>query len=131
LICDEILHSLTGVITGLTINTRQVEINLANYAPFANTERLMMAFVKAGADRQKIHESLRLHSMHAWQEIQSGKTNPLVRLVSNDANFLKFLTAGKIEVLMSSSAYIGLAAARAGKFYQTVSDYLSDLYSNK
>jgi adenylosuccinate lyase len=126
LICDEILRSLTAVFTGLTINLRQVEANLATYAPFANTERLMMALVKAGADRQKIHETLRQHSMQAWQIVQAGKANPLISLASSDTEFQKFLSSGKMEKLMSSSAYIGLAATRAGKLSQDITTYISE-----
>jgi len=126
LICDEIIYSLTDVFNGLTINLHQVESNLSTYAPFANTERLMMALVKAGADRQKVHESLRLHSMQAWQSVQAGKDNPLISLISTDIEFQKYLSPGKIEKLMSSSAYIGLAASRAGKFSQDIAIVISE-----
>ncbi|MEI8132272.1 MAG: adenylosuccinate lyase [Leptolinea sp.] len=126
LICDEIIHSLTDVFSGLKINLRQVETNLATYAPFANTERLMMTLVKAGADRQKVHESLRLHSMQAWQAVQAGKLNPLISLVSADIEFQKYLSPSKIGKLMSSSAYIGQAASRAGKFSKDIAIVISE-----
>jgi adenylosuccinate lyase len=126
LICDEILRSLTDVISGLSINLHQVEANLATFAPFANTERLMMELVKSGADRQKIHELLREYSMQAWRAVQTGKDNPLIRLVTADGEFQKFLTPAKIEKLMNSSAYTGLAATRAGKFSQEITVFISD-----
>jgi adenylosuccinate lyase len=126
LISDEIIRSLTEVFNGLIINLPQVEANLAAYAPFANTERLMMALVKAGADRQKVHETLRVFSMKAWQDIQSGKPNPLIELVQTESEFQKYLPKSDLEKLMNSSAYIGVAAARAVRLSQTLTDLLAE-----
>jgi adenylosuccinate lyase len=126
LICDEIIQSLTDVFKGFTINIKKVESNLDIYAPFANTERLMMSLVKNGANRQNIHEALREYSMQAWKAIQSGKANPLINLVATDADFQRFLTSGIIEKLMSSSAYIGLAATRAGKLSQEITTIINN-----
>ena len=79
---DEIVMTLTSITDGLVINQARMQENLAKFGPFAAMERVLMAVVKNGADRQKMHEVLRQLSMAAWQEIQKGQTNPLVNFVT-------------------------------------------------
>jgi len=56
-----------------------IQRNLCTFGPFAAVERVLMAAVQAGADRQELHEVLRRLSMSAWQSIQDGQGNPLSR----------------------------------------------------
>ena len=49
------------------------------YGPFAATERLLMALVKAGADRQVMHERIREHSLAAWAAGQRRPAQPADR----------------------------------------------------
>ncbi|MBC7317425.1 MAG: adenylosuccinate lyase, partial [Chloroflexi bacterium] len=73
---DEILNRLRRIVTGLRIGEQGIARNLATYGPFAATEPLLMALVKAGANRQEMHECLREASMAAWAAIQQGEPNP-------------------------------------------------------
>ena len=84
LICDELLMTAKRILSGLQVNETAIQRNLEVYAPFAAVERVLMALVKAGADRQVMHEYLREHSMTAWGAIQSGNPNPLAELISHD-----------------------------------------------
>jgi adenylosuccinate lyase len=60
---DEMLHSSLGIIRDLQVNREMIARNLQVYGTFSAVERLLMALAKAGADRQDMHERLRVHSM--------------------------------------------------------------------
>ena len=83
------------------------------YAPFAGTERVLMALGKAGADRQKVHERLRELAMNAWASVEKGLVNPLSELISREPDFLEYLTADKLRELLDASQYLGDAPIRA------------------
>ena len=72
LISDELLRTAGRLVNGLVFNGRSMRRNLAVYGPFAAIERVLMALVKAGADRQEMHERLRQHALPAWRAVQAG-----------------------------------------------------------
>jgi adenylosuccinate lyase len=113
LISDELLQVTTSLVTGLRVNLPAISRNLANYAPFAATESALIALVKAGADRQEMHGRLRDLAMKAWESIQAGQPNPMVALVCQDQEFLRFLPAESLRNAMESSAHLGNAPERA------------------
>ena len=113
LTCDELLEVALNIVEGLGVNRRMISRNLAEYAPFANTERLLMALVKAGADRQEMHERLRLLTLRAWEDIQAGRPGGLLEKVLQDEGIAKVLGAEEITMLIGSLGYTGLAAQRA------------------
>ena len=125
LICDELLITTKRIMDGLLVNENAIQSNLQAYAPFAAVERVLMALVKAGADRQVMHEHLREHSMTAWDAMRSGKPNPLSELVSNDAEITRFLPAEALHQLMDVSHYLGDAPQRARQFMETIRHTLS------
>jgi len=57
----------------MRVNEVIIKRNLNTFGPFAAVERVMMAAVKNGADRQEMHEILKQKSMEAWRMIQRGK----------------------------------------------------------
>jgi adenylosuccinate lyase len=113
LICDELLRTAGRLVNGLVVNEIAMQRNLALFGPFAAVERVLMALVKAGADRQEMHERLRQHSLSAWPAIQSGTPNPLVGLLSSDVVLLNYLPADEIYRLMDAGAHLGDAPYRA------------------
>ena len=116
LICDEILATATKIITGLVVDERAIGRTMATYGPFANTERVLMAMGKAGADRQETHERLREHALAAWAELRSagaGTTNTLAGHIASDPFFVDVLGLEKLKALFAGSAYTGTALARA------------------
>lgn len=113
LICDELLKTCIRIISGLQVNQQAIARNLETYAPFASTERVLMALVKNGADRQDMHEILRNHAMTAWQTIQHGYPNPLVDLLCKDPIIAAYLTPDQVVKLMQAVNYTGTAAQRA------------------
>lgn len=113
LIIDELLITSQRIMKGLNINRNAIQRNLDIYAPFAVTERVMMAAARGGADRQKMHERLREHAMAAWQEVQSGHPNPLIAYLKSDSWITAYLSPGQIESLANIGAYTGIAPQRA------------------
>lgn len=113
LICDELLSVMLRLVRGLVINRENIQRNLETYAPFACTERVMMAVASRGADRQVVHEILREHALKAWQVVQSGQANPLISLLKSDPQLTRFIPPQEIEKLADVSSYTGIAAPAA------------------
>lgn len=120
LIADELLRVSQHVLSGLQINLSAMRRNLANYAPFAGTERVLMALGKAGADRQDMHERLREHALAAWQNLQLGGENRLGKLLSSDTEIKRYLQGSEIEALLDASAHVGDAPQRARSLAHTI-----------
>ena len=110
---DEMLKTASELFAGLHVDEKALRRNLDLYGPFAATERVLMAAVKAGADRQEMHERIRKHTMQAWESIQTGESNPLQDALSKDSDILIFLSTDQIINLMDYESYIGNAPERA------------------
>ncbi len=119
---DEILMTLTNIIHGLRINNANIQRNLLAFGPFAAIERVLMAAVKNGADRQEIHEELRVLSMTAWQAIQEGQANPLFDLVKNAEQVSRWVTPDEIKQLFKIEEYIGIAETRSREMAHQIRD---------
>ena len=113
LIVDELLITARRILKGLKINRDAIQRNLEIYAPFAATERVLMAAAGRGADRQEMHERLRMHAMVAWQEVQAGKPNPLLALLASDGWITTYLPVEELSALANIDAYIGIAPQRS------------------
>ncbi len=113
LIADEMLLVARRLISGLVVHAGAIERTLARYGPFAATERVLLQLVKAGADRQAMHECIRKHSMQAWEALQAEQANPLAELLAGDREVLKYLDAAKVLELMQAGTHLGDAPTRA------------------
>ena len=113
LAADELLRTMQSILSRLRVNEAAIARNLATYGPFAATERLLMALVKAGADRQVMHARIRQHALAAWEALQGGSENPLLGLLLDDADLKGYLPAAQIRQLMEAGAHLGNAPARA------------------
>ena len=91
LLADELVLRATRIVAGLVVREEVVARNLATYGVFAATERLLMEAVKAGGDRQELHEVIREHSLAAWDALRRGETNPLVEDLCGDERNLRRL----------------------------------------
>ncbi len=110
---DEMLSATRGVLGDLRINQDAVSRNLATWGTFAAVERLLMALVKAGSDRQDMHERLRTHSMSAWAVVSGGGENPLCELLRADEAITRYIAADEVLRLMDGQEHIGDAPERA------------------
>jgi adenylosuccinate lyase len=125
LILDELLHTTLRLIRGLNVNQSAIQANLLIYAPFASTERLLMALVKAGADRQEMHEHLRDHAMRAWSAVKSGLPNPLLSYLTADEVLLSYLSRPELSGLLQIEGYTGIAAENARQLAANILQALS------
>lgn len=110
---EECLLTATRIVRGLVVDANAIAANLEKYGPFAATERVLMALVRAGADRQRAHERLRTHSLKAWDAVKAGRPNPLPGLLSVDPDLLRYLQPARLQQLMDARAYVGTAPERA------------------
>jgi adenylosuccinate lyase len=124
LIADELLISAKRTLAGLNIDHEAIILNLNRFAPFAATERVLMALGKAGADRQDMHERLRVHSMHAWQALQAGGENPLLEELIQDEVFSQYIPVEDLRELMDVRRHTGNASQRALALAQTLREAL-------
>ena len=122
LAADELLRRAQRILGGLVIDDRAVARTLATYGTFAASERLMMELVKAGADRQEMHEVIRQHSMAAWLAVRQGQPNPLTDRLAADPLVLAFLPAEQVRSLLDAAGYVGDAPQRAQNLARTIRD---------
>ncbi|MFA6081160.1 MAG: adenylosuccinate lyase [Patescibacteria group bacterium] len=117
---DQVLMTAEKIIDGLVINKERISFNLNQYASFAASELIILEAVKNGADRQEIHEALRINSMIAWTDIQNGKKNPMLELLSEDKLISKYLNKDQLEKLMEVETHIGDAPERARQLVKII-----------
>ena len=110
---EEALLAATKIVHGLVVDEAAIAANLERYGPFAATERVLMSLVRAGADRQHIHERLREHSLKAWAAVKAGRPNPLGDSIASDPDMLRYLQPARLRELMDARAYVGTAVERA------------------
>lgn len=119
---EEMLLTTHSILSKLNINQLAIQRNLSRYGPFAATEKIMLAAVKAGADRQSMHEVLRKHAMLAWQEIQAGHNNPLLDSICSDDYIRTYMSESEIRGLMDASLHVGDCSSRARKIAELIRD---------
>jgi adenylosuccinate lyase len=122
---DEMLARTNKILAGLDVDEAGLKANLEKFGAFSASERVLMALVGAGADRQAMHEKIRAHSRKAWDALRDGRPNPLPDLMQRDPDMLKFLQPAKIAELMNAGGYVGTAPERArglaAEIHKTVS----------
>lgn len=117
---DEILKIAEKIISGLVINKERISYNLKQFSPFAATESIIIAAVKKGADRQKMHEVLRGISMEAWAEVSQGKNNPMEQLLLLNTELAEYLTQKDITSCLDVTHHVGDAPQRAKRLVVTI-----------
>ncbi len=110
---DELLRATTRIAGEINVWPGAIQRNLNAYGVFAATERLMMEAVKAGGDRQQLHEIIRGHSLTAWTAMQQGKPNPLADSLATDPIITGLLSPQRIRALLEAGNYVGEAPQRA------------------
>lgn len=113
LAADELLRTMNTIITGLQVDDSALARNLSKFGPFAAIEPILMALVKAGADRQEMHSCLSFISAKAWEAVKMDQENPLVGLFCQDDQITEYLTDLEIRELMDPRHHLGNAPKRA------------------
>jgi len=112
LLCDEALLRILWLVEGLHVWDGAVQRNLDAYGVFAATERVLMEAVKAGGDRQALHEVIRERSLEAWAALQAGGGNPLRDLLVQEPQLTAHLAPERIAALLDAHTHVGDAAER-------------------
>ncbi|SFG42118.1 adenylosuccinate lyase [Oribacterium sp. WCC10] len=103
---DGILDLYLNVVDGLVVYPKVIRKHLMAELPFMATENIMMDAVKAGGDRQELHEKIRQLSMEAGKTVkEEGKDNNLLELIAADPSF--HLTLEDLEASMQPERYVG------------------------
>ena len=114
---DGILDLCLNVVDGLVVYPKVIEKRLMSELPFMATENIMMDAVKAGGDRQELHERIRTLSMEAGKNVKvEGKENNLLDLIAADPAFN--LTREELEKTMEPSRYVGRSKEQVEAFLQ-------------
>jgi adenylosuccinate lyase len=110
---DGILQILINVSSGLVVYPKVIETHVAAELPFMATENILMAAVKAGGNRQELHEKIRLHSYAAAAQVKNlGRPNDLVGRLRADIAFTKV----DFQEILDPEAYVGRAPRQVDEF---------------
>ena len=116
---DGILDLCLNVVDGLVVYPKVIEKRLRSELPFMATENIMMDAVKAGGDRQELHERIRELSMEAGKNVKvEGKENNLLELIAADPAFN--MTLEDLQKTMEPSKYTGRAEVQVNAFLKNV-----------
>lgn len=124
---DGIMDLCLNVVDGLVVYPKVIEKRLRSELPFMATENIMMDAVKAGGDRQELHERIRELSMEAGRTVKvEGKDNNLLELIAADPAFN--LTLEELEKTMEPSRYVGRAKEQTEVFLAKTVQPVLDAY---
>ena len=116
---DGVLDLCLNVVDGLVVHEKVILKRLMSELPFMATENIMMDAVKAGGDRQELHEKIRQLSMEAGKTVkEEGKDNNLLELIAADPSF--GLSLEELQKTMDPSKYTGRASVQVSAFLRDV-----------
>ena len=122
---DGILDLYLNVVDGLVVYEKVINKRLMSELPFMATENIMMDAVKAGGDRQELHERIRTLSMEAGRNVKErGLENNLLELIAADPAFN--LTLEELQKTMDPSKYVGRAPEQVTEFLSEVINPILD-----
>ncbi|MCA9114717.1 MAG: adenylosuccinate lyase [Planctomycetaceae bacterium] len=126
LACDAVLILYRNITSGMVVYPKVIARHLEEELPFMATEEILMAGVRAGGDRQHLHERIRVHSNEAGLEVkQHGRPNDLINRLKQDEAF-----AGvDLESTLDARKYIGRAPQQVDQFIAEVVDPIRQTYS--
>lgn len=133
--CLDLMHE---VASGLVVNEAMVRKNLMEELPFLATENILMEAVKAGGDRQDLHEAIRVHAQAAGHRVkQEGLDNDLLDRVKADPMFQSKTNGGHLDRdlnwdnLMDPMQYVGRSVEQTERFVKDVVEPLRERYSDE
>ena len=116
---DGILDLCLNVVDGLVVYPKVIEKRLMSELPFMATENIMMDAVKAGGDRQELHERIRELSMEAGRNVkEKGLDNNLLELIAADSAFN--LSLEELQKTMDPAKYVGRAPVQVEAYLNNV-----------
>ena len=126
---DAILLIWNNIMNGIVVYENRIHKHIMDELPFMATEYIIMEEVKAGGDRQEIHETIRVHSMEASKKVKmEGKENDLIERIMNDKS-LK-LDKEKFMEILDPKNFIGFAPIQTEEFIRNEVQPILDKYSD-
>ncbi len=123
---DATLVIYHNVASGLVVYPKVIESNLAAELPFMATEEILMAGVRAGGDRQDLHERIRLHSVAAAKQVkEEGRPNDLLDRLKTDPVFAKVDLTGALD----ASRFVGRAPQQVEEFLREIVGPVRERYA--
>ena len=121
LTADGLLELAINVVSGLVVHEKTIRRRLMEEVPFLATEELLMDGVKAGGNRQELHEIIRVHAQEAAKRVKDeGKENDLLHRLAADPAFL--LKEEDIPHYHDPARYIGRAPSQVLEFLEAIDD---------
>ena len=121
LTADAILNIYMNVADNLVVYDKVIAKHVRAELPFMATENIMMACVKAGGNRQELHEQIRVLSMEAGRNVKvEGKENNLIDLIKQDEMFKPVWE--ELDSLLDAKNFIGRAPMQTVEFIQNEID---------
>lgn len=118
---DGVLNIYLNVSENLVVYDKVIAKHVSAELPFMATENIMMECVKAGGNRQELHERIRVLSMEAGKRVKlEGKDNNLIELIKEDKLFAP--VHGKLDEILDAKKFIGRAPSQTVEFIQTEID---------
>ncbi len=112
---DGILDLYLNVVDGLVVYPKVIRSRLMKELPFMATENIMMDAVKAGGDRQELHERIRVHSMAAGRVVkEEGKENDLLDRIAADPAFN--MNRDQLDAIMNPENFVGRAPEQTEEY---------------
>ncbi len=112
---DGILNIYMNVSENLVVYEKVIAKHIAAELPFMATENIMMECVKAGGNRQELHERIRVLSMQAGKNVKvEGKDNNLIELIKADEMFAP--VHDKLDEILDAKKFIGRAPSQTVEF---------------
>ncbi|UBB90477.1 adenylosuccinate lyase [Candidatus Kaistella beijingensis] len=126
---DAILLIWNNIMNGIVVYENRIQKHIMEELPFMATEYIIMEEVKAGGDRQEIHETIRVHSMEASKKVKiEGKENDLIERIMNDSS-LK-MDKSKITEVLDPKNFIGFAPIQTEEFIENEVQPILKKYSD-
>ncbi len=112
---DAVLNLYLNIAENLVVYEKVIAKHIAAELPFMATENIMMECVKAGGNRQELHERIRVLSMQAARNVkEEGKDNNLVELIAKDPMFAA--VHGKLDGILDAKNFIGRSPEQVEEF---------------
>lgn len=126
---DGSLDLMHQVASGLVVHEAMVRKNLMAELPFLATENIMMEAVKAGGDRQELHEKIRVHAQAAGMKVkQEGQDNDLIERLRLDDAFKSVHHLLTEDQLLDPMKYVGRSVEQTERFLKEVVEPLRERY---
>ena len=124
---DAILLIYQNIMEGIEVYPKVIEKQLNEVLPFMATEEFLMAGVRAGGDRQELHESIRVHSLDAIEQVKvHGLENDLISRLKGDDRFAQV----NLEDALDARKYIGRAPQQVDEFLAEVVQPIRDKFAD-